>query len=141
MDIMLRWSRPGTRVPEPPPEVRAEGHYRAGVGCCQLLWEDPRTKGIPVVTWSVVEREDWGSKMGPLPPNALVIPKSSNLDEVVRGIRAALPVLPPERGKSWWEKLGESIEAKPEWFGFSVDLKKLLARREHRANKSIESDK
>jgi CheY-like chemotaxis protein len=55
MDIMLRWCDVGPDMPAQPEDVLLEGYSRAGVRCCQLLKEDPRTRNTPVVVYSVLD--------------------------------------------------------------------------------------
>lgn len=65
LDIMLRWADPAPNLTPPPPEVGQEGFFRAGLRCEQKLATDARTKNIPIIIYSVLERED----LGPEQPN------------------------------------------------------------------------
>jgi CheY-like chemotaxis protein len=58
MDVMLPWTDPSPNIEPPPPEVIKEGFYRAGVRCTQLLIANEKTKSIPVILYTVLERAD-----------------------------------------------------------------------------------
>lgn len=58
MDIMLRWTDPAPDMELPPPDIATQGFFRAGVRCEKMLAEDERTKDIPVIIYSVLEKED-----------------------------------------------------------------------------------
>ncbi len=57
MDVMLPWCTPSEDMEEPPDDVREEGFYFAGLRCSRLLRNNAATKDIPVVLWTVLERE------------------------------------------------------------------------------------
>lgn len=58
MDIMLRWSDPAPDMRLPPPEIAEQGFFRAGVRCERKLAADPRTRNIPVIVYSILEKKD-----------------------------------------------------------------------------------
>ena len=59
LDIMLRWTDPTPSMTLPPPEIAEEGFFRAGVRCEQRLAVDPRTRNIPVIVYSILEKKDF----------------------------------------------------------------------------------
>lgn len=58
MDVMLPWTIPGIDAAPAPREVREGGFFRAGLRCQELLANDPRTRRIPVIFYTVLENSD-----------------------------------------------------------------------------------
>lgn len=60
MDVMLRWTDPSPELDLDlaPPDIRNKGFYRAGVRCAALLGERERTKNIPIIFYTILERAD-----------------------------------------------------------------------------------
>src|SRR5689334_5119881 len=69
LDVMLRWDDPGPNVQPAPPDVAAEGFYRAGLRCQKLLGQSDLTSTIPVILYTVLERADLASDLEGLPNN------------------------------------------------------------------------
>ncbi len=91
IDVMVRWADPGPDMPEAPPEVQRESYFRAGVRCARLL-EQQSPKKIPIVFYTILERNnsepDWGYS-----PNEIVhLRKGSDLDQsdLVQLVRSLL---------------------------------------------------
>lgn len=64
MDIMLKWTSKNKWV-EPPPEVKEHGFFRAGLRCEKMLAADKRTQNIPVIIYSVIDREELEADFSP----------------------------------------------------------------------------
>ncbi|MGB8508129.1 MAG: hypothetical protein WCD76_06980 [Pyrinomonadaceae bacterium] len=58
MDVMLRWTDPSRNMPPRDEDVRREGPNRAGFRCKNLLAAGERTRNVPVILYTVLERED-----------------------------------------------------------------------------------
>lgn len=67
LDIMLRWTDPSPQMTLPPPEIAEQGFFRAGVRCEQRLAADPRTRNIPVIVYSILEKKDFEGQIRPRP--------------------------------------------------------------------------
>lgn len=87
MDIMLRWADPSPDMPQPPDDVKNEGFYRAGLRCQKLLAESEKTRIIPVILYTVLERNDLKENLQKLPSHVIHLPKESSLTPLVREIR------------------------------------------------------
>lgn len=58
LDVMLPWALADRKMPEAPAQVRDEGFYRAGLRCRDLLQSRDETKKVPVILYSILERDD-----------------------------------------------------------------------------------
>jgi DNA-binding NarL/FixJ family response regulator len=129
-DVMVRWALPGPDVPERPDEVKGDAFYRAGFRCLRMLLDAEETRSVPVIVYSVLERDDVTQETSALPPHVLYVQKNSEVDDLIRRIRSLVQGVPETDAR---DKLGpriwDSIEAKPGWMGFEVNLKQLLSRR------------
>ena len=56
VDLMLRWTDPAPEMEMPPPKIREEGSYLAGLRCCRELKKLPKNK-IPCVIFSALDAE------------------------------------------------------------------------------------
>lgn len=128
LDVLLRWSEPTPEIEEPPLEVQQQGFYRGGIRCLNLLLASAETREVPVIVYSVLGREDVHKEIDQVPPHVLFLQKDSDEQRLVRHIRSLLQGTPETKADSWRERLWESIQAKPGWLGFSLDIKKLLNR-------------
>jgi CheY-like chemotaxis protein len=63
LDIMLRWTDPAPDMTLPPADIAEEGFFRAGVRCEQRLAVDPRTRNIPVIVYSILEKTDFDGEI------------------------------------------------------------------------------
>jgi len=90
MDVMLRWADPRPDLPTPPEEVVSGGYYRAGLRCAWLLSDDALLRDVPVILYTILERSDLERDGETLPANTTYVGKSSELDVLVRRIRAKL---------------------------------------------------
>lgn len=57
LDVMLRWANPSEDMPVPPQEVIDEGYYRAGFRCEKILAQQEKTKAIPVILYTGLNRD------------------------------------------------------------------------------------
>lgn len=90
MDVMLRWASPRPGLPAPPADVVAGGYYRAGLRCARLMLSDGRLRHVPVVLYTILERNDLERDGQTLPPNATYVGKNSEPDVLSRHIRSRL---------------------------------------------------
>lgn len=90
MDVMLRWDDPAPNMEPPPPEIKKEGFYRAGLRNERMLTQDPRTSNIPVVLYTLIADIDLEGIPGR--PGVSYLPKDSRLDPLVQLIRSLIVV-------------------------------------------------
>jgi len=62
MDVMLRWCDAGPDMPLQPREC--EDFSMAGVRCCRLLKSNPKTRNVPVVVLTVLDKNGFGLPTG-----------------------------------------------------------------------------
>jgi len=128
LDIMLRWADPSEKMPEPPDEARSSGPWRAGLRCYAALQATTETQRTPTIFYSVLERADVSELVHSLPPHVLFLQKRADTSELLTYIRSLVEYLPApstER-RGFLQRAFAATEAKPEWLGFSIDLKKLF---------------
>lgn len=58
MDVMFRWEDTERNKSTMSDEVKKQGKYRAGVRCIRVLSEDKRTKNIPIIIYSILDKSD-----------------------------------------------------------------------------------
>jgi len=63
MDIMLRWTDPSPNMVLPPPEIIKASFYDAGFRCQELLSQRENTKRIPIIFYSVLDKDDLEKKL------------------------------------------------------------------------------
>ncbi len=90
MDVMLRWAFPRPGMSAPPPDVVSGGYYRAGLRCARLMYADDLLRSVPVVLYTILEVSDLLRGGQDLPPNTTYIGKTSELDVLVRHVRAQM---------------------------------------------------
>ena len=90
MDVMLRWTFPAPDAVAPPGDVAAGGYYRAGLRCARLLADDPRLAGVPVILYTILERNDLQRDGETLPANSTYVGKHTDLDVLSRKVRDLL---------------------------------------------------
>ena len=133
LDVMLQWDEPGNGQEQPPADVQESGFYRSGFRCVDLLLHTPETQHLPIIIYTVLDM--FGLlELGHLPPNVIHLTKHTDLQELVLRIRSLVPsaVADSEGDESWATRIWRSIEAKPGWGGFSLDLKRALRKRKRR---------
>ncbi len=84
MDLLLRWSDPSHDFEQPPDEVKAEGFYRAGLRCVELLRKNGATKHIPIILYSVLEQSGIEDELAGLRPQVSFLPKSFEPAHLIR---------------------------------------------------------
>jgi hypothetical protein len=89
-DVMLRWAYPRPGLAAPPDDVVAGGYYRAGLRCARLMLDDERLRRVPVVLYTILERNDLERDGQTLPSNATYVGKNSEPDVLSRHIRSRL---------------------------------------------------
>lgn len=90
LDVMLRWADPAPDIPPRPVDVEREGFSRAGLRCGRLLAEDPKMKTVPVILYTVLDRNLVEHGPGALPRAARYLQKGSDLGPLVEDIRRAI---------------------------------------------------
>lgn len=88
LDVMLAWAVPSENMPEPPQAVIEGGYYRAGFRCEQLLAQHERTKGIPAILYTVLERDDLEKDLGAVRPNTVYLRKTPDPEDLFRLINS-----------------------------------------------------
>jgi CheY-like chemotaxis protein len=84
IDVMLRWSDPQPNSPRPPQDVAEEGYYRAGLRCAQLVSQDQELRSIPVVLYTILERDEIRREGHPLGDNVFYVRKGVDVDSLIR---------------------------------------------------------
>src|ERR1051325_11491658 len=87
MDVMLPWTEAAEDMEPRPPKVKEEGAYRAGLRCRELLAGNERTKNIPVIFYTVLDKNDLESELQDLPENAVFLLKDSDAEPLIKEIR------------------------------------------------------
>jgi CheY-like chemotaxis protein len=87
MDVMLRWTNPAPEMPPPSDVVRAEGFYKAGLRCTALLNENEKTKNIPVILYTSLEKQDLHDDLDKLPQNVEYTGKDADVATLAMRIR------------------------------------------------------
>jgi CheY-like chemotaxis protein len=77
MDVMLRWTDPSPNMPPRDEDVAREGPNRAGFRCKKLLASQARTRNVPVILYTVLERADISHELGP-PGSDIYLLKDAN---------------------------------------------------------------
>src|ERR1017187_3901603 len=88
MDVMLRWADPTSDLQMPPDEVQHEGLFRAGLRCKSLLANDERTRDIPVVLHTVLERADLQGDLSSRSP--VFYAHKDEIEQLIHLIQAAV---------------------------------------------------
>jgi CheY-like chemotaxis protein len=81
LDIMLRWTDPAPDMKLPPPDIAEQGFFRAGVRCERRLAADPRTRDIPIIVYSMLEKEDLKGEI-PHRPEVSYLEKDFGVEEL-----------------------------------------------------------
>jgi CheY-like chemotaxis protein len=86
MDVMLRWADPKPGNAHPPQEVLDGGFYRAGLRCAELIAGDDKLQAVPVILYTILEKDDLERQGKPLPANVTYVRKSADLDVLLRKV-------------------------------------------------------
>jgi len=91
MDVMLQWTEASDDIEEQtfPKRVLDEGPYRAGLRCEEMLTADGRTKNIPMILYTILERHDLEPDFPDLNahPNVKHLRKDSTPEPLIQLIR------------------------------------------------------
>ncbi len=90
IDAMVRWENPSENMRKPPKEVSQEGFHRAGVRCVKKLLARQETKGIGIILYSILEKEDLAQELNNLPGKISFVTKKEDLDELIEKIYSIL---------------------------------------------------
>jgi len=88
LDMMVRWSDEGSKPSTPPNELGDFPSYRSGLRCHRLLAQNERTKNIPTILYTVLERGDIAEELRNMPQNVVYLKKDSDLSSLLRLIRS-----------------------------------------------------
>jgi hypothetical protein len=88
---MLRWGNADASFELAPPEIRADGGlFRAGFRCAAMLVANPRTRDLPVIIYSVLDRGDVESNIRQLGLKHRFVRKEMYVTNLAAEIKAAL---------------------------------------------------
>jgi hypothetical protein len=88
IDVMLRWTNPSIDMQPPPKNVELEGHYRAGFRCERKIAEHETARTVPVILYSVLERNDLEQELKNIPENVTYLTKEYTLGKLIQEIRS-----------------------------------------------------
>lgn len=88
MDIMLRWTDPAPDMKAPPSDIEKDGYYRAGLRIEKLLAQDPRTRSVPIILYTILEDIDLEVELKE--ERLHYLPKDSKLGPLVEKIRSLI---------------------------------------------------
>jgi CheY-like chemotaxis protein len=128
MDVILRWHSTAPSFPPPPPDVREGGVYRSGLRCLAMLLKSSEFSKTPVVLYSALDRGNVSRELENLPDHVFFLTKDSSDTSLIlhlRSLQAAVGA-PPAAPSGWRSRLWQSIEVKPGWLGFAIDLKRFI---------------
>jgi len=87
IDVMLAWALPSKRIPEPPPEVDEGGFQRAGLRCQALLGENQALHGVPVVFYTVLDRDMLERELPQWPGGVSFLKKGDSQEKLLELVR------------------------------------------------------
>lgn len=87
IDVMLRWADPSPTIAEPPPDVLENGFYRAGLRCKEHVMANARTKGVPIILYTVLEELDLEKALENKQPGVTYLRKDSSPEPLIKMIR------------------------------------------------------
>lgn len=83
MDVMLRWTDPSPAMEPRPQDVKEGGIFEAGLRCRAQLADRPATAAVPVILYTVLERDDLDAKY-----QAMHLGKEADSESLVHAIRS-----------------------------------------------------
>lgn len=92
VDVMLPWTRPTKKMPEPPEEVKRERFFRAGVRCVKRLRERQETQNIPIILYTILGRSDLSQDIE-LYENVTHVQKTKDWTTLIEKMCEVVPVL------------------------------------------------
>lgn len=90
MDVMLRWARSREDAPKEPPDVEAGQYFRAGMRCTKLMAADEQLRDVPVIVYTILERNDLERDDPTWVAQCEYVRKSSDLEVIGRRIQRVL---------------------------------------------------
>ena len=87
IDVLLAWALPSRQIPEPPPEVDEGGFQRAGLRCQALLAENEVLRRVPVVFYTVLDRDVLESELPRWPGGVSFLKKGDSKDKLLELVR------------------------------------------------------
>lgn len=129
LDGIVPWSRPSREALDDWSDGQVNSPYSGGRECLRLLSESDTTRGTPVIAYTILEREQVFGEGRTPPDHVFHVRKTGGFEQLIVHIRSIMLGVPGEKQLPLGKRLSDAVEAKPGWFGFSVDLKKLFTRR------------
>jgi CheY-like chemotaxis protein len=87
VDVLLAWALPSRQIPEPPPEVEEGGFQRAGLRCQALLAKSPALRRVPVVFYTVLDRDVLERELPRWPGGVSFLKKGDSQDKLLDLVR------------------------------------------------------
>lgn len=87
MDMMLPWCTPRVDIPPPPEDVLRDGFFRAGFRCQKLLEGNEKTKEIPIIFFTVLEKGDLRPQLRDQSKEVIYLQKDDKIDPLITLIR------------------------------------------------------
>lgn len=88
--MRMKWCFPEREMPEPPPDVLAEGCSLTGARCWRLLRKSENTANVPVIFHTVIDEKSNVSQEVLGDPRTVFVERSSRYDQVLKDIRRML---------------------------------------------------
>ena len=90
MDVMLKWARSREDAPAEPPDVAEGQYFRAGMRCTRLMAADENLRDVPVIVYTILERQDLERDDPDWLSTCDYVRKSSDLEVIGRRVRRLL---------------------------------------------------
>ena len=87
IDVMLRWTDPSPKMELAPKEVAEGGFFKAGLRCLQRLVSQEETKNIPVIFYTVLEKNNLEEDLKHIYGKFDFLEKDSDLSSLIQLIR------------------------------------------------------
>ena len=87
IDVMLAWDHPRKNSPEPPPEVDEGGFQRAGLRCQALLADNEVLRRVPVVFYTVLDRDVLERELPRWPGGVSFLKKGDSQDKLLELVK------------------------------------------------------
>jgi CheY-like chemotaxis protein len=131
LDMMLPWGLPSADTPPLSHQAEVDGYGKAGHRILERLRAHEPLSVVPVLFHTVISEDAAGIPSDPFASPTVYLGKDASLSNVLTCIRSLVPAAryKPAQGPNLADRLLDASEAQPRFFGFSIDLKKLLSRR------------
>ncbi len=100
MDIMLRWQNPSQAMLKEIPQ-NALDHYRSGFRCQQILTQRESTKNIPIILYTVLNKEDLEFELRNLSNRVIHMMKETEIASLFNQIRKMIREKPDQNSKQF----------------------------------------